>query len=125
VAYARAVGRFALLASILIGLLVANAAPVAAGQTQLGKIVGTAKAQVGDPWKHFAKGPDKFDCVGFVFFAYNQHGLKERIGGYRGVGAYYNWFKERGLVTTDPSKARAGDLIVWGKNTHVGHLSRA
>lgn len=119
-AFARAVARFALLAGILAGLLVASAAPVAAEQTELNQIVTTAKEQVGDPWKHYAKGPDKFDCVGFVFFAYNEHGLKLRIGGYRGVGAYYNWFRERGLVTTDASKARPGDLIVWGKNQHVG-----
>lgn len=119
-AYARTVARFALLASILIGLLVANAAPVAARETQLSKILGTAKAQLGDPWKHYAKGPNRFDCVGFVWFTYNQQGLKDLIGGYRGVGAYYSWFQERGLVTTDASKARPGDLIVWGRNKHLG-----
>lgn len=119
-AYARAIVRFALFASILIGLLVTNAAPIAAQGTELSRVITVAKAQLKDPWKHYAKGPDKFDCVGFVWFAYNQNGLKERIGGYRGVGAYFNWFKERGMVTTDATKARRGDLIVWGTNTHIG-----
>ena len=115
------VRRFALLATIVGGLIVSTT-PVAAAEppTQLESVLAVAHNQLGDPWKHFAKGPDKFDCVGFVWFAFNQNGLKESIGGYRGVGAYYNWFKERGLVTTDASKAQRGDLIIWGKNTHIG-----
>lgn len=104
----------------MAGLLITTAAPAAAEGTELSRVVTVAKAQLRDPWKHFAKGPDKFDCVGFVWFAFNQNGLKDRIGGYRGVGGYFKWFKMRGLVTTDASKARPGDLIVWGRNTHIG-----
>lgn len=115
-----ALARLALLVSIVAGLIVTTAAPVAAEGTQLTRIVGVAKAQLHDPWKHFAKGPDKFDCVGFVWFAYNQNGLKDKIGGYRGVGGYFKWFKDRGLLTTDMTKARPGDLIVWGRNEHIG-----
>lgn len=114
--------RFVLLASIITGLIFTNVMPVAAGAqpTQLSGILSVAKNQLHDPWRHYAKGPDRFDCVGFVWFVYNQNGLKDLIGGYRGVGAYFNWFKERGLVTTDASKALPGDLIVWGANTHIG-----
>ena len=122
VAFASAVARFALLASIVIGLLVVNAAPVAAAepQSQAASVVEVALNHLHAPWRHFAKGPDKFDCVGFVWFAYNQNGLKDKIGGYRGVSGYFNWFKNRGLVTTDASKAKKGDLIVWGNDTHIG-----
>jgi cell wall-associated NlpC family hydrolase len=121
VAFVIAAARFALLASILSALLVLNAAPVAAdGATQFQRVEQTALNKLKDPWKHFAKGPDKFDCVGFVWFAYNQNGLKDKIGGYRGVGGYYNYFHSRGLVTRDMSKARPGDLIIWGNNVHVG-----
>lgn len=119
-AYARTVARFVLLASILTGLLVVNAAPVAAEGTELSRVVSVAKAQLKDPWKHYAKGPDRFDCVGFVWFAYNQNGLKDRIGGYRGVAGYLKWFRLRGLITTSAAKARPGDLIVWGRNQHIG-----
>ena len=118
--YVRAVWRFALFACILSGLLITTAAPVAAEGTELSRVIAVGKAQLKDPWKHYAKGPDKFDCVGFVFFAYNHNGLKDRIGGYRGVGGYLNWFKNRGLTTRDATKARPGDLIVWGDNTHIG-----
>ena len=116
------VRKFALLTSIIGGLVIAGAVPVAAAEppTQLQSVLSVAHNQKGDPWKHYAKGPDKFDCVGFVWYAYNQNGLKEKIGGYRGVGAYFKWFKQRGLVFTDASKAKPGDLIVWGRNTHIG-----
>ena len=116
------VRRFALLTSIVAALLVAGAAPVAAADppTQLQGVLSVAHNQKGDPWKHYAKGPDMFDCVGFVWFAFNQNGLKDMIGGYRGVGAYYNWFKERGLVFTDASQAKPGDMIIWGQNKHIG-----
>jgi cell wall-associated NlpC family hydrolase len=118
--YVKAVFRFTLLAGILSGLLITSAAPVAAEGTELTRLVNVAKAQIGDPWKHYAKGPDKFDCVGFVFFVYNQNGIKERIGGYKGVYGYLKWFRDRGLVTTDKTKARPGDLIIWGRNQHIG-----
>jgi cell wall-associated NlpC family hydrolase len=121
VALSQAVTRFVLLASVIGALLVLSAAPVAAGSTtQLQRVESTALNQLKDPWKHFAKGPDKFDCVGFVWFAYNQNGLKDKIGGYRGVGGYYNYFKSRGLATRDMSKAKPGDLIIWGNNVHIG-----
>ena len=121
-AFASAFARFALLASILAAMLALNTAPVAAAATgsQADRVLDVALHQLGDPWKHFAKGPNRFDCVGFVFFAYNQNGLKERIGGYRGVKSYFSWFKSRGLVTGDMSKAQRGDLIVWGNFKHVG-----
>ena len=120
--FASAFARFALLASVLVGALVVNAAPVAASSTgsQADRVLDVAMHQLGDPWKHYAKGPNRFDCVGFVWFAYNQNGLKDKIGGYRGVKSYFSWFKSRGLVTTDMSKARPGDLIVWGRYEHIG-----
>ena len=117
-AFASAVARFVLLGSILASLLVVTASPVAAEGTEFDRVFATAKAQLGDPWVHYAKGPEKFDCVGFVFFAYNENGLKDRIGGYRGVKAYFNWFRERGLANL--SNPQPGDLIVWGRFTHIG-----
>jgi cell wall-associated NlpC family hydrolase len=123
VAFASALARVSLLASILVAALVLNTAPVAAATTsgsQADRVVSVALKQLGDPWRHYAKGPDRFDCVGFVFFSYNENGLKERIGGYRGVKSYFSWFKSRGLVTSDMSKAQRGDLIVWGHYKHIG-----
>jgi cell wall-associated NlpC family hydrolase len=123
VAHASALARLALLASILVAALVLNAAPVAATETaksSADKVVDVALNQLGDPWKHYAKGPNRFDCVGFVFFSYNQNGLKDRIGGYRSPKGYFSWFKSRGLITQDMSKAQRGDLIIWGNYKHAG-----
>ena len=121
-ASASAVARFVLLASIVVGLLVVNVSPVAAADSssQADRIVNTALHQRGDRYLHYAKGPDRFDCVGLLIYTFNQNGLKEKIGGNRSPGGYYNWFKARGLVTRDMSKARPGDLIIWGDNVHAG-----
>ena len=120
-ASASAVARFVLLASIVVGLLVVNVSPVAASDSsQADRILSTALNQRGDRYQHYAKGPDRFDCVGLLIYAFNQNGLKDKIGGNRSPGGYYNWFRERGLVTRDMSKARPGDLIIWGQNQHAG-----
>lgn len=110
--------RISLPIALILTVTLAGAAPVAAGSTEFEKIAATAKNKIGAPYKHYAKGPDKFDCVGFVWWVFNQHGLKERIGGYRGVRGYFKWFKNRGLVSK--SNPRPGDLVVWGRNQHIG-----
>jgi cell wall-associated NlpC family hydrolase len=124
VAFASALARFVVLASVLVAALVLNTLPVAAAETasasQADKVVNVALNQLGDPWKHYARGPHRFDCVGLVFFAYDQNGLKDRIGGYRSPKGYFSWFKSRGLVTQDMSKAQRGDLIIWGHYKHAG-----
>jgi len=122
VALARAVARISLPVALMIGVLVTNVAPAAADSTpaptQFGQIFDLAKTKIGDPWVHFAKGPNKFDCVGYVWFIFHQNNLQDKIGGYRGVKGYYNWFKARGLVSkTNP---QPGDLIIWGNFQHLG-----
>jgi cell wall-associated NlpC family hydrolase len=122
VSFARAAARLVLLASIMAGLLIGAAAPVAADETapttELQQVLNTAKDHLGARWVHYAKGPKVFDCVGFVFYAYDQNGLKDLIGGYRGVKAYFKWFQSRGLASK--SAPQPGDLIVWGKYKHIG-----
>ena len=75
-------------------------------------------AHLGDQWKHRAVGPNTFDCSGLVWFAFHSNNLQDRIGGYRSVAGYYNWFKQRGLVSKTDLKV--GDLIIWGANQHIG-----
>ena len=115
-----AVGRVALSFALIFGLMLASIQSVAAAapQTELEKVLATAKAQLGDPWKHYATGPDAFDCSGLVFYSFKENGLKDRIGGYRSAGGYYRWFKARGKA--DMNAPRVGDLIVWGNMQHVG-----
>ena len=118
---ARAVTRISLPIALTLGLILStSAAPVAAAgdQTQFGAIYQVAHSKLGAPWVHYAKGPTKFDCVGFVWYAFKENGLKDRIGGYRGVKGYYNWFRNRGLVSK--SNPRVGDLVIWGNFKHIG-----
>jgi cell wall-associated NlpC family hydrolase len=118
VAFARAVARITLPIALMAGVLLTNVAPAAASTTDFDKIFAVAKTKIGDPWVHYAKGPDSFDCVGYVWYIFHQVGLADRIGGYRGVKAYYNWFRERGRVSRD--NPRRGDLVIWGDFQHIG-----
>jgi len=120
VVFARAVTRISLPIALTLGLIFSTgAAPAAASSTtEYGSVFRTAKSKLTNPYKHYAKGPYRFDCVGFVWYIFAENGLKGRIGGYRGVKSYYNWFRERGLVSrTNP---RVGDLVIWGDFKHLG-----
>ena len=119
--FARAVARVMLPVAILLGLLLSNVAPAAASSsptTEYSKVFDLAKTKLGDRWVHMATGPNKFDCVGFVWYIFHENTLQSHIGGYRGVKAYYAWFKERGLVSQD--NPEPGDLVIWGKFQHIG-----
>jgi cell wall-associated NlpC family hydrolase len=117
--FARAVARISIPAVVVLGLIFNSAAPVAASAgTEWQAIYRVAKNEIGSPYKHYAKGPYKFDCVGFVWYVYAQNDMKGRIGGYRGVRAYYDWFRERGQVSKD--NPRPGDLVIWGDFKHIG-----
>ena len=102
----------------IITLFAAPTVGAATPRTEAESVVATAKAQLGDRWQLRAKGPDRFDCSGLVWYAFHQHDLQDRIGGYRSVAGYYTYFKSLGLVSkTNP---RIGDLVVWGANQHIG-----
>jgi cell wall-associated NlpC family hydrolase len=121
VAVARAVARITLPLALVLGVLLANVAPAAAStspQSDFQKIFSLAKTKIGDPWVHYAKGPNRFDCVGYVWYIYHYFNLQTDIGGYRGVKGYYDWFRARGAVSRDNPKP--GDLIIWGNFQHVG-----
>jgi cell wall-associated NlpC family hydrolase len=101
-------------------LVAAAVPPVVEGSTpsELQQVLTVAESKLKDPWVHYAKGPDKFDCVGFVWYAFHYNDLQSHIGGYRGVKSYYSWFKARGL--TSQSNPQPGDLIIWGRFKHIG-----
>ena len=103
---------------LTLTLLIAPTAAAAEAPTQAELVVATAKAQLGDKWEHRAKGPNRFDCSGLVWYAFHENNLHELIGRYRSVAGYFTYFKNLGLVSkTNP---HLGDLVVWGSNQHIG-----
>ena len=111
-----------LLMALALVATLATAAPVAASadvQTEAERVLAIASEQLGDRWAFAATGPTEFDCSGFVFYSFKEAGLRDRIGNKRRtVRGYYRWFNRRGLASkTNP---RPGDLVVWGRNKHIG-----
>jgi hypothetical protein len=93
--------------------------PQPAEAKQAGSITKSAQSLIGRSYRLGATGMSRFDCSGFVFRVYQMNGLLDRIGGKRRTASgYYNWFRNRGLVTKNPA---VGDLVVWGKRaSHIG-----
>lgn len=120
-ALARSFARVTLPLAMVFGVLLSNVGPVAASAspaTEFQQVFSLAKTKIGDPWVHMAKGPTKFDCVGFVWYIFHENDLQSRIGGTRGVKSYYTWFRDRGQVSRD--NPQPGDLVIWGRFEHIG-----
>ena len=77
------------------------------------RLVATAKSKVGSPYVWGAKGPNSFDCSGFVYWCLNNSGVKQSYltsSGWRNVGRY--------TKITNFNSLQAGDIVVV--NGHVG-----
>ena len=112
--------RIALIAVFIASFMQVFAPVTAAANspTQYDLVYATVHSKMGDQWKERGRGPNVFDCSGLIWYAFHQNGLQGDIGGYRSVAGYFNWFKQRGLVSkTNP---QLGDLVVWGNNQHIG-----
>jgi cell wall-associated NlpC family hydrolase len=102
------------------------AAPVAADEqapprTELQRVIAVAMGEVGARYAFASAGPNSFDCSGFVTWVYKEAGLLDRIGGKRRtVAGYLQWFKAQGANRVGRSNAQPGDLIIWGRNKHMG-----
>ena len=119
-ALARVASRVLLPIALVLGLTLSTTGPAAAAESEYERVLATAKAQLGDPWVHYARGPEAFDCVGLAWFVFHQNDLQSHIGGYRGVKSYYNWFRDRGLAEGRSGTPELGDLIIWGRFKHIG-----
>jgi len=112
----------ALVGAVLLTLAPGATSPVSAGEpkTEAQQIIAIARKQLGDPWRHSASGPSAFDCSGLVTYAFRKAGDFKAIGNgkYRSARALYHYFKARGLA--DRKNPKPGDLVIWGKGTHVG-----
>lgn len=76
-------------------------------------LISVAKSKLGCSYVWGAKGPNSFDCSGFVYWCLNQVGVKQSYltsYGWKSVGKY--------TKITSYSNLRAGDIIVV--SGHVG-----
>jgi hypothetical protein len=117
-----------LMTATLIAALAVPLAPVAepngaesvAATGAAPRVIALARAQLGDPWRYGASGPNAFDCSGLVTYAFRQAGQLARIGGgsYRSASSLYAYFSRRGLASR--RDGRVGDLVIYGGGSHVG-----
>lgn len=76
-------------------------------------LLAVAQSKLGCPYVWGAKGPNSFDCSGFVYWCLNQVGVKQSYltsSGWRSVGRY--------TKITSFSNIQAGDIVVV--KGHVG-----
>lgn len=76
-------------------------------------LISIAQSKLGAPYVWGAKGPNSFDCSGFIYWCLNKAGVKQSYltsSGWRNVGKY--------TKITSFGDLRAGDIVVV--NGHVG-----
>lgn len=83
-----------------------NNAVTKAAESSLGaKIVAEAKKHIGKPYRSGAKGPNAFDCSGFVQYVYKQFGIS--LSG----GSSTQWRTAPGTRVYSISQLQVGDLF--------------
>lgn len=88
-------------------------------KANIDKMIAVAKKQLGDKYVLGAKGPDKFDCSGLVYYCLKEAGSNRRrlnAAGYSGVN---DWSKIEKM-----SALKRGDLIFFYDDgfTKIGHV---
>ena len=78
------------------------------------KLVAFAQAQLGKPYVRAAKGPNAFDCSGFVYYALNNSG----IGISQGYMTSGGWAGSSYARVNSISELRRGDIVCF--RGHVG-----
>lgn len=90
-----------------------NNAPVYTGGGAVGTLLSVASSKIGSPYVWGSKGPNSFDCSGFVYWCLNNSGVKQSYmtsSGWRSAGRYSR--------VGSFSDLRAGDIVVV--RGHVG-----
>lgn len=83
-------------------------APISSNATS---VVGYAQGLLGSKYVSGGKGPDSFDCSGFVQYVYKQFGIT--LG-----GSTYSQINDGRSV--DRASLAPGDLVFFNGNSHVG-----
>lgn len=84
-----------------------------ANQKDVASLISVAKSKLGAKYVKGAKGPNSFDCSGFVYWCLNQIGVKQSYMTSAGWASNNKYPK-----VTSLSKVQAGDIIAF--KGHVG-----
>ena len=90
-----------------------SSAPKVPSGSGVSALISAASSKIGSPYVWGAKGPNSFDCSGFVYWCLNQAGVRQSYmtsSGWRNAGRY--------TKITNFNDIQAGDIVVV--NGHVG-----
>ena len=85
----------------------------------ISKMIDTAKKQLGDRYVLGARGPDRFDCSGLVYYCLNEAGSNRRRLNAAGYSQVSDWEKISSM-----NSLKKGDLVFFYNNafSKVGHV---
>ena len=111
--------RFAVLPLLLILLLGSGftSPPSADALTRtqrVGRALDIVRAQVGDPYRYGAAGPDAFDCSGLVYYSFRKAGFTNVPRTSSQQAAAFRPVKR--------SNMRPGDFVFFHNNGRVYHM---
>ena len=80
-------------------------------------VVAFARSHLRARYRHSATGPSSFDCSGLMWRVFREAGLGSKVTS-TSARAIYASYRSRGL--TSRTKPQIGDLVIWGRGSHVG-----
>ncbi len=80
-------------------------------------VVALARSHLGARYRRDATGPSAFDCSGLVWRVFEQAHLGLRVTS-QSARSIYLAYLHRGLASR--SNPQVGDIVVWGRGSHVG-----
>lgn len=84
-------------------------------QQDISKVIQLAKKQIGKPYVWDAKGPDSFDCSGFMNYIFKQ-ATGQNIGAFTGTQKFSG-------QDVDLNQLQPGDLLFWGPKDASYHVA--
>ena len=95
-----------------------TAKPVDTAKKGVEKLISIAESKLGCPYVGGAKGPDRFDCSGFVYWCMKQAGFS---GGYMNSRVWRTCTRYPRI--TSMSQIKRGDILVFkGSSADTGHV---